>query len=143
MHKIIAKKELASKIKLLEIEAPEIAAKAQAGQFVILRLDEVGERFPLTLVDWNKEKGTITLIFLEVGVSTERLGQLKEQDMILDVVGPLGKPSEVKKYDMICVIGGGVGTASAYPIARAFKEAGSKVIAIIGAKTAGMLILED
>lgn len=143
MHKIIAKKELASKIKLLEIEAPEIAAKAQAGQFVILRLDEVGERFPLTLVDWNKEKGTITLIFLEVGVSTERLGQLKEQDMILDVVGPLGKPSEVKKYDMICVIGGGVGTASAYPIARAFKEAGSKVISIIGAKTAGMLILED
>ena len=143
-HKIIAKKELAPKIKLLEIEAPEIAAKAQAGQFVILRLDEAGERFPLTLVDWNTKKGTITLIFLEVGVSTERLGQLKEQDMILDIVGPLGKPSEIKKNDnMVCVIGGGVGTASAYPIARAFKEAGSKVIAIIGAKTAGMLILED
>ncbi|HLB99720.1 MAG TPA: sulfide/dihydroorotate dehydrogenase-like FAD/NAD-binding protein [Candidatus Bathyarchaeia archaeon] len=144
MHKIMAKKELAPKIKLLEIEAPEIAAKAQAGQFVILRLDEAGERFPLTLVDWNTKKGAITLIFLEVGVSTERLGQLKEQDMIMDIVGPLGKPSEIKKYDnMVCVIGGGVGTASAYPIARAFKEAGSKVIAIIGAKTAGMLILED
>ncbi|HKZ88192.1 MAG TPA: sulfide/dihydroorotate dehydrogenase-like FAD/NAD-binding protein [Candidatus Bathyarchaeia archaeon] len=141
---MIAKKELAPKIKLLEIEAPEIAAKAQAGQFVILRLDEAGERFPLTLVDWNTKKGAITLIFLEVGVSTERLGQLKEQDMIMDIVGPLGKPSEIKKYDnMVCVIGGGVGTASAYPIARAFKEAGSKVIAIIGAKTAGMLILED
>ena len=143
MHKIVTKKELAPKIKLLEIEAPEIAAKAQAGQFVILRLDEVGERFPLTLVDWNTKKGTITLIFLEVGVSTERLGQLNEQDMIIDVVGPLGKPSEIKKYGMVCVIGGGVGTASAYPIARAFKEAGSKVISIIGAKTANMLILED
>ncbi len=142
-HEIVTKKELAPKIKLLEIEAPEIAAKAQAGQFVILRLDESGERFPLTLVDWNTKKGTITLIFLEVGVSTERLGQLKEQDMILDIVGPLGKPSEIQKHNMVCVIGGGVGTASAYPIARAFKEAGSKVIAIIGAKTAGMLILED
>src|SRR3990170_3453956 len=143
MHKIVTKKELAPKIKLLEIEAPEIAAKAQAGQFVILRLDEVGERFPLTLVDWNTKKGTITLIFLEVGVSTERLGQLDEQDMIIDVVGPLGKPSEIKKYGIVCVIGGGVGTASAYPIARAFKEAGSKVIAIVGAKTVNMLILEE
>jgi ferredoxin--NADP+ reductase len=144
VHKIVAKKELAPKIKLLEIEAPEIAAKAQAGQFIILRLDEVGERFPLTLVDWNKGKGTITLIFLEVGVSTERLGQLNEQDMIMDIVGPLGNPSEVKRYDnLVCIIGGGVGVASAYPLVRAFKEAGSKVIAIIGAKTANMLILEE
>jgi ferredoxin--NADP+ reductase len=144
VHKIVATKELAPKIKLLEIEAPEIAAKAQAGQFVILRLDEVGERFPLTLFDWNTKKGTITLIFLEIGVSTERLGQLKEQDVIMNIVGPLGKPSEVKKYDnIVCVIGGGVGTASAYPIARAFKEANNKVVSIIGAKTASMLILED
>lgn len=142
-HTIIAKKELAPKIKLLEIEAPEIAAKAQAGQFVILRLDEVGERFPLTLVNWDKCKGTITLIFLEVGVSTERLGLLQEQDVIMDVVGPLGKPSEIRKYDLLCVIGGGVGTASAYPIARAFKEAGSKVVSIVGAKTANLLILEE
>lgn len=144
MHKIIAKKELAPKIKLLEIEASEIAAKAQAGQFVIFRLDEIGERVPLTLVDWNKQKGTITLIFLEVGLSTERLGQLEEGDMIMDLVGPLGKPSEVKKYpNIVCVIGGGVGTASAYPIARAFKEAGNEVVSIIGAKTANMLVLEE
>jgi ferredoxin--NADP+ reductase len=142
-YKIITKKELAPKIKLLEIEAPEIAEKAQAGQFVILRLDEVGERFPLTLVEWDKRKGTITLIFLEVGVSTEKLGLLQEQDTIMDIVGPLGKPSEIKKYNLVCVIGGGVGTASAYPIARAFKEAGSKVISIVGAKTANMLILEE
>ena len=97
----------------------------------------------MTLVDWDKRKGTITLIFLEVGVSTEKLGSLQEQDMIMDIVGPLGKPSEIKKYDSVCVIGGGVGTASAYPIARAFKEAGSKVISIVGAKTVNMLILEE
>jgi len=142
-HTIITKKELAPKIKLLEIVAPEIAAKAQTGQFVILRLDEAGERFPLTLVDWDKSKGTITLIFLEVGVSTERLGLLQEQDTIMDIIGPLGKPSDIKKYDLVCVVGGGVGTASAYPIARAFKEAGSRVISINGAKTANLLILED
>ena len=142
-HTIITKKELAPKIKLLEIVAPEIAAKAQTGQFVILRLDEAGERFPLTLVDWDKRKGTITLIFLEVGVSTEKLGLLQEQDTIMDIIGPLGKPSDIKKHDQVCVIGGGVGTASAYPIARAFKEAGSRVITINGAKTANLLILED
>ena len=137
------KKELASKIKLIEIEAPEIAAKAQPGQFVILRIDEAGERFPLTLVDWDRRKGTITLIFLEVGVSTEKLGLLQEQDTIMDIVGPLGKASKIKKYDLVCVIGGGVGTASAYPIARALKEVGSRVISIVGAKTANMLILEE
>lgn len=142
-YKIIAKKELAPKIKLIEIEAPEIALKAQAGQFVVLRLDEIGERFPLTLYDWNAKKGTLSLIFLEVGVSTERLGLLQEGDMIMNVLGPLGKPSEIMKCDLVCVVGGGVGTASAYPIARAFKEAGSKVISIIGAKTANMLILEQ
>ena len=143
MHKILVKKELAPKIKLLEVEAPEIASKAQAGQFVILRLDEAGERFPLTIVDWNKSRGTITIIFLEVGVSSEKLGLLKEGDSIMDIVGPLGKPSDIEKYPLICVVGGGVGTAAAYPIARAFKQAGSKVISIIGAKTANLLILED
>jgi len=143
MHKILIKRELAPKIKLLEVEAPEVAAKAQAGQFVILRLDENGERFPLTLVDWNKSVGTITLIFLEVGVSTEKLGRLKVGDSILDVCGPLGSPSRIENNCLVCVVGGGVGTAAAYPIAKAFKKAGSKVISIVGAKTANMLILED
>jgi ferredoxin--NADP+ reductase len=143
MHKILVKREIAQKIKFIEVEAPEIAAKAQAGQFVILRLDEAGERFPLTLCDWNKKKGKITLVFLEVGVSTEKMGKLNEGDSILDICGPLGKPSEITKYPLVCIVGGGVGTAAAYPIARAFKEAGSKVISIIGAKTANMLILED
>jgi len=143
MYQIVAKKELAPNIKLVEIWAPEIAEKAQPGQFVILRVDEKGERFPLTLVDWNKRKGTITLIFLEVGVSTKKLGMLREGEAVLDVAGPLGNPSEIRNYGTVGVVGGGVGTASAYPIARALKEAGNKVISIIGAKTAELLILES
>jgi len=105
MHRIVSKRELAPKIKLLEIEALEVAEKAKAGQFVILRIDDKGERFPLTVVDWDKKKGTITLIFLEVGVSTERLGALKVEDEIVDVLGPLGNPSHVKQYGSVCVIG--------------------------------------
>jgi ferredoxin--NADP+ reductase len=143
MYNIVTKKELAPKIKLLEVHAPEIAEKAQAGQFVILRVDETGERIPLTLVDWDREKGTISLIFLEVGVSTEKLGTLEANGAIKDVIGPLGNPSEIKHYGTVCVIGGGVGTASAYPITRALKQAGNRVITIIGAKTASLLILED
>jgi len=143
MYKILAKKELAPKIKLVEICAPEIAEKAQPGQFVILRVDEKGERFPLTLVDWNRSKGTISLIFLEVGVSTTKLGGIGIGEDILDVVGPLGNPSEIGRYGLVCIVGGGVGTASAYPIARALKEVGNRVVSIVGAKTAGLIILED
>lgn len=143
MYEIMAKNELAQKIKSIEIHAPAIAEKAQAGQFVILRVDDKGERIPLTLVDWNKQKGTITLIFLEVGASTEKLGMLRVGDMVSNVCGPLGKPSEAKRYGLVCVIGGGVGTASALPIIRAMKQAGNRVVAIVGAKTAGLLILED
>lgn len=143
MNEIVVKKELAPNIKLIEVNSPEIAEKAQPGQFVILRVDEKGERFPLTLVDWDKQKGTITLIFLEVGVSTKKLGTLQVGDKILDIVGPLGVPSEIKQYGQVCVIGGGVGTASAYPIIRALKRMGNKVVSIIGARTAQLLILED
>jgi ferredoxin--NADP+ reductase len=143
MYRIVGKKELAQKIKLLEIHAPEIAAKAQAGQFVILRIDHRGERIPLTLMDWDTQKGTITLVFLEVGASTEKLGALAVGDVVLNIAGPLGKPSEVKRYGLICILGGGVGTASAFPVARALKREGNKVIAVIGAKTAELLILKD
>jgi len=143
MYEIVAKKRLAPKIKLFEIHAPAIAEKAQAGQFVILRVDDKGERIPLTLVDWSKENGTITLIFLEVGASTEKLGTLEVNNSIRDLIGPLGNPSDIKHYGTVCVIGGGVGTASAYPIARSLKQAGNRVVAIVGAKTAALLILED
>ena len=142
MYRIIAKKELAPKIKLLEIEAPAVAAKSQAGQFVILRVDEKGERIPLTLVDWKKVEGTITLIFLEIGASTEKLGKLDVGHSILDICGPLGRPTVISEYGIVAVIGGGVGTASAYPIARALKQAGNNVTVIIAAKTAELVILE-
>lgn len=143
MYEIITTKELAPNIKLLEVNAPEIAEKAKPGQFVILRVNKKGERIPLTLVDWEKQRGTITLIFLEIGVSTKKLGSLEFQDEILDLIGPLGTPSEIEHYGLVTVIGGGVGTASAYPITRALKEADNKVVSIIGARTAELIILED
>lgn len=142
-YKILEKEELTSQIKQVKIHAPEIAEKAKAGQFVILRVDDEGERIPLTLVGWENETGTITLIFQEVGVSTKKLGCLQVQDEIKNIAGPLGKPSDVKNYGLAAVVCGGVGTAAAYPIAKALKEAGNTVISILGARTEKLLILED
>ncbi len=143
MYAILEKKELAPKIKMLKISAPTIAKKAKAGQFVILRIDERGERFPLTLADWEPKKGTITIVFLEVGASTTKLGTFESGDEIQDVVGPLGNPSDIKRYGSVAVVCGGVGTAASYPIARALKEAGNRVVSILGARTEELLILED
>jgi ferredoxin--NADP+ reductase len=143
MNEVLKKLELAPKIKLLKISAPEIARKAKPGQFVILRIDEKGERIPLTLVERNPQKGTITLIFQEVGLSTMKLGALEIGDEILNVVGPLGNPSEIKHHGLVAVVCGGTGTAVSYPIAKALKEAGNQVISIIGARTKELLILED
>lgn len=140
---IVAKQELAPQIKFVEVCAHEIAEKAKPGQFVMLRLNEEGERFPLTLVDWNKKKGTISLIFQEVGVSTKRLGKLGVKDAILNVAGPLGNPSDVKKYGLVVVVCGGIGTAAAYPIAKGLKEAGNRVISIVGARNKDLLVLEN
>ena len=143
MYVILEKKVFAPTIKMLKIRAPEIAKKAKAGQFVIIRIDEKGERFPLTLADWEPEEGTITLVFLEVGVSTTKLGALETGDEILDLNGPLGTPSDIKDYGSVAVVCGGVGTAAAYPIAKALKEAGNRVVSILGARTEKLLILED
>ena len=115
MHRIVTKQVLAPQTKLIEVYTPEIARRARAGQFVILRVDERGERIPLTLVEWDPKTGIITLIFQEVGVSTQKLGLLQVNEELFDVVGPLGNPSEVKKYGTTVVIGGGVGTASCRP----------------------------
>lgn len=134
--------DLAPSIKRMVISAPLIAERAKVGQFIIVKVDERGERFPLTLVDWNPNKGTITLVFLEVGVSTKKLGTLAIRDHIMDVVGPLGNPAEVKKYGETVVVGGGVGIAAAYPRIKALKEAGNRVTSIIGAKTSELLIYE-
>ena len=126
--------------------APEIAEKAQAGQFVILRIDEEGERIPLTLFEWKSAEdsvGTITLIFQQLGVSTKKLAALNVGDEILNVAGPLGNPSCIQNYGVVAVVCGGVGTAAAYPIAKALKAAGNKVVSILGARNKELIILED
>jgi ferredoxin--NADP+ reductase len=143
LYQIKRKKVLAPTIKLFEVAAPQIAAKALPGQFIILRIDEKGERIPLTLADFNRTQGTITLIFQEVGYTTQQLGLLNEGDLIKDLVGPLGQPSELENYGRVICVGGGVGIAPLYPITRALKEAGNEVIAIIGARGKDLLILEE
>lgn len=143
MYKIVAMQTLAPQTKLASVHAPEIAKKAQVGQFVILRVDEKGERIPLTLADWDPENGTITLIFQEVGVSTKKFGSLDVNDELKDVVGPLGQPSDIKDYGTVVIVGGGVGIAPCLPIVKAFRKTGNKVISIIGARNEKLLILEE
>lgn len=142
MYRIVRKEILSPIIKLLEVEAPEVAAKAQAGQFIILRIDEEGERIPLTVADFDRSRGTITTIFQEVGYSTRLLGKLEAGANLVDFVGPLGQATEIENYGRVVCVGGGVGVAPVYPIARALKEAGNEVISIIGARNRELLILE-
>jgi ferredoxin/flavodoxin---NADP+ reductase len=134
---------IAPNIKRFEIEAPKIAIKRKAGQFVIIRTKPTGERVPLTIADSNKELGTITIIVQGVGKTTQELNELKTGDFILDVVGPLGKPSHIEKFGTAVSIGGGVGTAIAFPTAVALKQAGNHTISIIGGRSKEFVILED
>jgi len=143
MNEIIETKELSSSVKMFRVKAPEIAKKYKAGQFVILRVNEKGERIPLTVADADAKNGTITIISQEVGKTTAMLGQLNAGDRLQDLVGPLGKPSEIERFGQVIVIGGGVGTAVAYPEARALKNAGNKLISIIGARNKDLLVFED
>jgi ferredoxin--NADP+ reductase len=143
MFKILSKKQLAENIKLFEFQAPLIAKKAKPGQFVVLRINETGERIPLTIADANKDKGILAIVFQEVGKSTKLLGTLNVGDSVIDLIGPLGKPSEVEKYGTVVCIGGGVGTPEIYPVARALKEAGNKVITIVGARSKNLMIMEQ
>ncbi len=143
MYEIVVKQEVAPKEKLLDIYAPQIAKKSQAGQFVIIQTHEEGERIPLTLADWNTERGTITIVFQEVGKSTTLLGAFEEGDPIFSVVGPLGRPSHIENFGTVVCTGGGVGIAAVHPIARALKEAGNHVISIIGARNKELLIMEE
>jgi ferredoxin--NADP+ reductase len=126
-----------------EIEAPQIAKKRKAGQFVILRIDETGERIPLTIADSDPQKGTIVLICQSVGKTSTRLNQLQAGDVIQDIAGPLGNPSHLENFGTAVCVGGGVGIAVTYPIAKALKEYGNEVISILGARTKDLLILED
>ncbi len=143
MYPIKEARFLAPDIKLLKIEAPRIAQKRQAGQFVIVRVHERGERIPLTIADADNEAGTITIIVQGVGKTTKLINMLAPGDALLDVVGPLGKASDVRKFGTVVVIGGGVGTAIAYPTAVALKKAGNRVLSIVGARTKPLLILES
>ena len=143
MFKIVRKKELNAAVTLMEIEAPFVAKKAKAGQFIIFRIDEQAERVPLTIAGYDREKGTVTIIFQKVGFSTIALGNLNEGDYIRDFVGPLGKPTPVEGKKKVCVVGGGVGCAIALPSAAAFKEAGAEVTVIVGFRSKDIVILEE
>jgi len=142
MYPIVEKKALSENVKLLKIKALLVAKKARPGQFIILRINEKGERIPLTIADSDSKEGTVTIIFLEVGKTTKQLGSLNVGDSIQNFAGPLGIPSEVKKYGTVVCVGGGVGIAPLYPIVKALKEAGNHVISILGAKTKDLLLLE-
>ncbi len=143
MYKILEKQVLSDVTKLMVVEAPQVARKAQAGQFIIVITHEHGERIPLTIADYDREAGTITMIFQEVGKSTMEMGLMEVGDAFKTVVGPLGHPTEIENFGTVVCIGGGVGIAPVYPIARALKEAGNKVISIIGARTKDLLLWED
>ena len=143
MYRIVRKEALRPTVTLYEIEAPLVAKKAQPGQFIILRVDENGERIPITINDYNPEKGTVTIIVQTVGATTEKLSRMKEGDSLQDFVGPLGKATETEGKKKVCVVGGGVGCAIAYPVLKKFHDCGAEVHAVIGFKNKDLVILED
>ena len=143
MYEIVSKKSLNPTVTKMEILAPFVAKKALPGQFIILRVDEDGERIPLTVADYDREKGTVTIIFQVVGAATEKLNHKKEGEYLQDFVGPLGRPTHVDGLKKVCVVGGGVGCAIALPVAKALHEQGCEVTSIIGFRSKDLVILED
>ncbi len=143
MFMILKKERLAPGINLFEIKAPRIAAHALPGQFVIIRLHERGERIPLTIADRDEKAGTVTLVVQEVGKTTHELGTYGEGDAVIDVLGPLGEPAHIELFGTVVMVGGGVGVAEIYPVARAMKEAGNEVISILGFRTAELVFWRE
>jgi ferredoxin--NADP+ reductase len=143
VYEILHKESLSESNKLMVVDAPEVARKARAGQFVIVRIDEYGERIPLTIADYDPEAGTITIIFQEVGKSTMQMGTMEPGERFATFTGPLGHPTEIEDYGTVVCVGGGVGIAPIYPIAKALKEAGNAVISIIGARNGELLFWEE
>ena len=143
MFRIVTKRPLHDTVTLMEIEAPAVAKKALPGQFIILRIDEEGERIPLTVAGTDKERGTVTIIFQKVGYTTKKLDLLNEGDALLDFVGPLGRASELEGMKRVAVIGGGLGVAIAYPQAKALHEMGAEVDVIVGFRSTDLMILMD
>ena len=143
MYRIVTKEALKPTVILYEIEAPMVAKKAQPGQFIILRVDENGERIPITIHDYDREKGTVTIIVQTIGATTEKLRHKAEGEYIQDFVGPLGRPTETEGKKKVCVVGGGVGCAIAYPVLKKFHDCGAEVHAVVGFKNKDLVILED
>lgn len=143
MYEIVEKKELAKDIKFIGVKAPHITYNAKAGNFIVVIVDEKGERIPLTIYDWDKEKGIVYIVFMEVGTSTKKLGQLNKGDFLYAIAGPFGNPFNIQNYGNVIMIGGGVGVPAIFPIARELKNAGNKVISIIGYRTKELVILEQ
>ena len=143
MYKIEDKEILAPAIKKIKVKAPLIAEKTKPGNFIILRVNEKGERIPLTIADYEKETGLVTIIFQEVGHTTKELGTLEKGDYIRDIVGPLGNPIEIEGYEKVVCIGGGSGTALLYPKVKAFYKEDSEVITITGARNKELIIMEE
>ncbi|MDD5680853.1 MAG: sulfide/dihydroorotate dehydrogenase-like FAD/NAD-binding protein [Candidatus Omnitrophica bacterium] len=142
MFAILDKKKLNSQVTFMKIKAPHVAKNAQAGQFVVIKIDERGERIPLTIVDADKKEEAVTIIFQEIGTTTKRLAALDKGAGLMDIIGPLGRATHVEKIGRVICVGGGVGTAEIYPVAKAFKEAGNEVTSIIGARSKELLLLE-
>ena len=143
MYEILLREDLAPSVHLFKIAAPAVAKKAQAGQFIIIRIDETGERIPLTIADWDRAESTITVVFQEVGKTTRQLATLKAGDFIANFAGPLGLPTHIEKYGTVVCVGGGFAVAVITPVARAMKQAGNKVISIMGARSKDLLFWED
>ena len=143
MYRIVKKEALKPTVTLYEIEAPMVAKKAEPGQFIILRVDEKGERIPITIHDFDREKGTVTIIVQTIGATTEKLRHKAEGEYIQDFVGPLGRPTETEGKKKVCVVGGGVGCAIAYPVLKKFHDCGAEVHAVVGFKNKDLVILED
>ena len=143
MYRIVKKEALKPTVTLYEIEAPMVAKKAEPGQFIILRVDENGERIPITIHDFDREKGTVTIIVQTIGATTEKLRHKAEGEYIQDFVGPLGRPTETEGKKKVCVVGGGVSCAIAYPVLKKFHDCGAEVHAVVGFKNKDLVILED
>ena len=143
MYEILLKQDLVPNIHLFKVGVPDVAKKAQAGQFVVIRIDEKGERIPLTIADWDREEGSVTIVFMEVGTTTHRLALLKAGDFITDFIGPLGLPTHIDKFGTVVCVAGGFAVATIMPIARAMREKGNKVVSIMGARNKDLIFWED
>ncbi|MFC1932323.1 sulfide/dihydroorotate dehydrogenase-like FAD/NAD-binding protein [Chloroflexota bacterium] len=143
MYKILLKQDLVSNVHLFKIAAPSVAKKAQPGQFVVIRVDEKGERIPLTIADWDEKEGSISIVVMEVGTTTHRLALLEAGDSIANFVGPLGLPTHIEKFGTVVCVAGGFAIATIMPIARALKEKGNKVISIMGARNKDLIFWEN